>query len=342
MWKNLAIVFLSGCILLSCGDRQSLETLSFSESVVIPAELISMESPVIGYPYDMFVSESSIYVLCFKDGKWIHSFDRTTGCENGSYVNRGRGPGECMMCTKLYFDADRNELYLFDRDQEKIVMYDMRQETITFLSEDSFADVASTVFYHVWPLSDNTYIANSQHGSIEDGLTRFQIYSDGGILLGENSEIPDLGGDDRYSYTQSSVSMSPDRKHLVSVTLMGEILDVYELTSDSMNKTVEKVFSAPNVVYQDGVVRESKETRWGFPFVSSDNNFIYASMTDDMDPNKYNKIAVFNWDGNGLIKVETDYNVLRLYPYEKDIYAVVADHNNQLFFARFNGAVPVR
>ena len=120
---------------------------------------------------------------------------------------------------------------------------------------------------------------------------------------------------------------------------MGEILDIYEIAGNSIAGTVGKVFSAPNVLYKGGVVSETESTRWGFPFVASDNEYIYASLADDMDPERYNKMAVFNWKGEGIRKIETDKNVLRLYPYGKDIYAVVADSSNALFFARFREVV---
>lgn len=335
MWKNLELAFMVCCLVAACGNRQSLEILEFQSTATIQAELISDESPIIGYPYDFFVTDSELFVLCFKEGKWIHSFDRTSGQELGAYVERGRGPGECMMCTKLYYDNLQNRLYLFDRDVEKIVEYDLNSAGASFVTEKSFADVEATVFYHMWPLSEDAYLANSQHGSIEEGLTRFQVYAKNGDLLQENNQIPHLEGDDRYTYTQSSTSMSPDKKHLVSVTLMGEILDAYDIKGNTIIKTVEKIFSVPNVVYQDGVVRETKDTKWGFPYVSSDNDYIYASLTDGVDPNNYNKIAVFDWEGKGIKKIETDYNVLRLYPSGRDVFAIVADSQNQLFFAKF-------
>lgn len=340
MWKSLVLAIMLLCLVSACGDRQSLEKLEFQSTSTIQAQLISNESLIIGYPYDFFVTNSELFVLCFKDGKWIHSFDRASGQELRAYVERGRGPGDCLMCTKLYYDNHQNRIYLFDRDTEKIVEYDLNPSGASFVSEKSFANVASTVFYHVWPMSEDTYLANSQHGSIEDGITRFQVYSNDGDLLQENSQIPHLEGDDRYSYTQSSMSISPDKKHLVSVTLMGEILDIYDLNGNTLKKAVEKMFSVPNVVYQSGVVRETKDTKWGFPYVSSDNDYIYASMTDDYDPNYYNKIAIFDWKGRGIKRIETDYNVLRLYPYGRDIFAIVADSTNQLFFAKFPDAIP--
>lgn len=334
MWKTLGLVFVVLCLLSACDSKQVIDNLEFKHTILLPAELISKDSPTIGYPYDFFVTDSEMYVLCFKGGKWLHSFDMASGREIGSYIDRGRGPGECLMCTKLFFDKTSREVYLFDTDQEMMNVYSIESDGLKFISGKSFAGIESTVFYHVWPMSGDAFLANSQHGSIEDGLTRFQIYSHGDVLLQQNSQIPSLKGDDKYSYTHSSISMSPDRKHLVSVTLMGELLDVYELSADSMKKTVQKMFSAPCVVYQKGVVRETKETKWGFPSVASDNEYIYASLTDDMNPNSYNKIAVFTWEGEGLLRIETDYNVLRIYPHGQDIFAIVANSSNQLFFAR--------
>lgn len=334
MWKNLGLVIVVLCLATACNSKQVIDKLEFKRSIYLPAVLISKESPTIGYPYDFFVTDSEIYVLCFKGGKWLHSFDIASGKEKGSYIDRGRGPGECLMCTKLFFDKQSQELHLFDTDQEMMNVYSIESDGLKFVSGKSFAGIESTVFYHVWPMSGDAFLANSQHGSIEDSLTRFQIYSKEDRLLQQNSQIPFLKGDDRYSYLHSSVSMSPDRKHLASVTLMGELLDVYELSADSMTKTVQKMFSAPCVVYQEGVVRETKGTMWGFPYVALDNDFIYASLTDDVNPNNYNKIAVFNWEGEGLLRIETDYNVLRLYPYGQFIFAIVANSSNQLFFAK--------
>lgn len=340
MWKNLVIG--SACLfaLFSCNNKLTFDELEFRTTQTLPAKLISESSPLLGYPYDMFVSDSDIYVLCLMNGKWIHSFNKNSGEETGSFVNSGRGPGECVMCSRLYFNEDSKELFIFDTVQEKLVIFSVQSKDISYISEKSFSDIGDTVFYNAWPISSDSYLANCQQGTIVEGLTRFQIYSNDGILLQECNKIPDLKGDDIYTYTQSSFSMSPNRRHLVNVTLMGEILDIYEIVGNTMNKTVEKVFSMPNIRYNDGVVYETKNTRWGFPFVASDNDFIYASLTDDVDPNKYNKIAIFNWNGEGIVKIETDYNVLRLYPYRQNIYAIVADSLNQLYFAVFSSAIP--
>ncbi|MDD6364552.1 MAG: BF3164 family lipoprotein [Bacteroidales bacterium] len=339
MWKNLGIVFCIVCLMSGCGTNPAPDKLEFESVLQLKAELISEESPVIGYPYDMFVTDSRIYVLSFNAGKWVHAFDRISGSEIASYVNMGRGPGECLMCSAFHFDRQHGEMYMFDSAQEKLLVFSLEEDGVIFLCEKSFADIEDTAFYRVWPISDRIYLANSQIGSMENGITRFQLYSGDCVLLQECNDAAELEGDDRYTYIHSFLSLSPDRTHLVCVTLMGEILDIYEIAGNSIAGTVGKVFSAPNVLYKGGVVRETESTRWGFPFVASDNEYIYASLADDMDPERYNKIAVFNWKGEGIRKIETDKNVLRLYPYGQDIYAVVADSSNALFFARFREVV---
>jgi 5'(3')-deoxyribonucleotidase len=129
--------------------------------------------------------------------------------------------------------------------------------------------------------------------------------------------------------------MSPNNQHLASVTLMGQILELYDLSDTTITRRLENIYNFPNVMYRDGVVRDTEKTIWGFPCITSDNTYIYASLIDSRDPNVFNHIAVFDWNGNGVLKLTTDYNVLRLAISGNDLYAIVANMDNELFLAKY-------
>lgn len=340
MRKSLAIVTIVtiNLVISSCSNNRKHDKLTFSKSVEMKANLISEESPLMSYPLDMFVTDSIIYVLNLMNQQWLHCYDKVTGEYLSGNISQGRGPGEIVSCVQMWYDQELKEINLFDNATEKLLVFSVPDSSpkLLFKKEISFAEVPQTVFIKVWPLSDNTIIANVQCGSLDDSLTRFQIFTFEGELLDTCSDIPPLVGDDRFTLQQTSITMSPDCRQLASVTLFGEILELYALSDDAISDRHEKIFAYPCVEFRDGVLWETTDTVMGFPFVCSDKEFIYASMIDGTDANKFDKIAIFDWKGNALMKVITDYNVLRLSAFDNSLYAIVANSSNDLFFARYD------
>ena len=324
--------------LCSCINQRELDELTFPETIEINAELISSESPVMGYPLDMFVTDSIIGVLCSMNMKWIHCYDKETGIYLSGDVAYGRGPGELLSCTNMCYDRSSKRLYLFDNVSEKMLGYKISNTSpyIEFEGEVSFADVSGTIFLKMWPISDSLVLANVQCGSMEDSVTRFQMFTMDGILLDTCSDMPALEGDDRYTFLHSSVTMSPDRRRFASATLFGEILEIYDVSHESIERSVENFFAYPALEFREGVLWESEQTVFGFPYICSDENYIYGSMIDGQDINAFNEIAVFDWNGRGVLRVMTDYNDLRMYPDGDYLYCIVSDSSNELFFARYD------
>lgn len=337
MWKNLAIILII-FIINSCIDEQQSVKLTFNDTVEMKADLISDESPLMSYPFDMFVTESMICVLCLMNQQWIHCFDKETGEYLSGHINQGRGPGEMLSCVQMYYDRDSDELYLFDNATERLLTFSIsdRSAVVAYKGEVSFAEVPQTVFMKAWPLSADTILANVQCGSLDISLTRLQIYTIDGQLLETCSDMPALEGDDRYTYQQTSMTLAPDCRHFASLTLFGEILEIYDLYEDTIRHRLEKVYAFPCVDFIDGVLWETDQTVLGFPFACSDNDYIYASMIDGSEADVFDKIAIFDWKGNGVMKVLTDYNVLRLSSFEDSLYAIVANSANDLFFAKYD------
>lgn len=327
------------CILMiisSCISNNGLKKLQFELNVKDDANIISKESLFMTYPYDMFVTDEIVGILGYSNQKWLHFYDKITGEYINSYIGLGRGPGEILSCSNIFYDSHTDILYIFDNNVEKLLVYELSdyKHELRLISEHKFDGIDDVVIYKVWPLSNATYLVNSQISSDKD-LTRFQIYSREDELLDMNSEMPELTGDDNQAYIQSFITMSPNNQHLASVTLMGQILELYDLSDTTITRRLENIYNFPNVMYRDGVVRDTEKTIWGFPCITSDNTYIYASLIDSRDPNVFNHIAVFDWNGNGVLKLTTDYNVLRLAISGNDLYAIVANMDNELFLAKY-------
>ena len=62
------------------------------------------------------------------------------------------------------------------------------------------------------------------------------------------------------------MTLSQDRRRFASITLFGEILEIYNLTERNIEKVVERVYSSPNIEFKNGVLWETDRTIWGFPF----------------------------------------------------------------------------
>lgn len=331
------VIILYASIICGCANAGEGDVLTFKHSVDVKTEIISDKSPLMTYPYDMFVTENHIWVLCLMNQKWIHCYDKHNGEYLSSFVPQGRGPGELVACATLHLDKNNNELYLYDNEGIKMLTFNVYDypPSVEFREEKSLVDVSGAVIINAWPLTGENIFANVQCGSMEDSLTRFSIYSKDAALVYNCSDTPFLKNDDRYTYQQSFMTLSQDRRRFASITLFGEILEIYNLTERNIEKVVERVYSSPNIEFKNGVLWETDRTIWGFPFVCSDDNFIYSPMIHSKDIDSFNKIAVFDWEGQGCLKMVTDYNILRLSSYKDVLYGIVADKSQGFLFSKY-------
>ena len=78
-----------------------------------------------------------------------------------------------------------------------------------------------------------------------------------------------------------------------------------------------RMFYPPAIETMGGVVLDTPETVFGFPSLGfpslcSTDEYVYGVFINGKNPDDFNNISVFDWEGNEVATYETDCNVLRI------------------------------
>lgn len=302
----IAIGFLS-----SCQSKEVVyEKPSFPKTTSVTSHLLT-DSALIAYPYGMCVDNRNIYILSLMDDTWIQAYDKQTGAFIGSGVKRGQGPGEVVMGISLFFDSQEDLFYVFDQSQMKLLSYqfDRDKQTFLFVKDKSFCG-GKKVVRKAWALKDDTYLIDGQLGEDTTGLRRFQIYSGEKVSTGYN-HFPISEANEHPAFTMASVSLSPDKQKFAVGTLFGGILEQFKLDKGIKLSSV-RYFYPIKAEFSSGMLCPTDETIYGFSSLCATNQWLYGVLIGNKDPNQFNTICTFNWEGQEVAQYQADCLVFAL------------------------------
>ena len=138
-------------------------------------------------------------------------------------------------------------------------------------------------------------------------------------------------------------SASPDKSRLAIGTLHGTVLETYGIGQDSIAPIAVRVFEEPDIDVSSGGYDYNERTVLGFYDIYAFDDRILAAYDGEVNPywnsgdrQTYTKIAVFDWEGNPLELIHTDYKIERLCYSETEntIYAAVMDRDGIMYLAK--------
>lgn len=312
MWKKLLLYVCLITILCSCQKQHSAYAPpTFPEVKNIHAHRLSDEL-LISYPLDMAVSEDYIFILALVDNTWLQVYDKSTGQLLGSFVRRGQGPGEVTTANMCYYDAREKNISVYDESSMKLLTYQFDKEDDnwgTLIEEQPFYNLGATV-RRVWGLRDDKFLVDGQLGTKSDQQKRFQMLADAEVVA-DYSDFPIDTPEERAVWSSPAIAVSPDCKKMVVGTLYGGVLELFDLSKGIELKAIRK-FYPPVVQYLSGTIQSTGETVWGFSALCATDEKIYSVFIGDKNPNLFNNLSVFDWDGRELIKYNTDCLILRI------------------------------
>lgn len=332
--RTYLLIIFSFLLMTSCGDSNSRVSQDFQEEYTLELEQMPNGRLEVGLPYDMVASGDCIYVLAYDGSNWLHCYEKSTGSLLWSDIKTGRGPGELAMCVDLQYDESSRKMYLFDKQQQAINIFVVDSEgKLEYQSRLTAPVDEGAQIYGIWRMQDNTWLANLQRGPLSS-LNRYELLRSDGMTLSVCKEAPDLEGDDIYTYLQSMTAVSPDGCHFVSVTLFGQIIEFYSVKNSEIVSRIENVFAKPNIVFDRGTVRPTQNTIWGYPYVATDNNYVYSVLNGTYDVDSYDKIAIYSWRGEPVKLLKLNRNILRICVDDEFIYAIAVNSDGELVLSK--------
>ena len=345
--------FLSSCCSPSSEDRYALpEFDNVSDSKV---EIISEELFGINRVSDIFVMEDHVVVGAYnaEDNTVLQVFDRE-GAELCHAVQYGRGPKEVLSMLNLWSDKGKGVVGIVDQNQNKEVYVDidrLLEEGPVSITEEGVT--LPSWFQEMRPVpATGRKVVIRNISPIKDtaGFYRITVEDSTGSITGRSRSYPLPDRDKCFIiYNEAMTSVSPDGEKMAVGTLWGGILEIYSLRDGIELKDVE-YFIEPDFIAHSGYGEMTENTRFGFIDIDVTDDLIYTVIDGETYPLRSqgdfskdekqhgNNISIFDWNGQPVRKIMTDYEIKKLCVDEESqvAYTVVVDSLKRPFLGRIN------
>ncbi len=324
MWRNtlfgLELIFLlAGC---SRKDATSDNMLQFPETE--HAEwIVSETDELVPRPIALCSTDSSVFVLGLMDGKWVHEYSLENGKLLGSRVSHGQGPGEVVNAADLCMT--KNGFDVYDTDTKRIIEFD---DNFQFVSSYPIQADNSAV-WEAWRLSDKTALLRGPRFIDDEIITRslhivgLNNSDKNGMIFSYGDIAPAVESCPQALALQSVSILSPDRRHFATATTIGGVMEIFDISDDSIAPVLCQYLFNVDFDGQSSYVPD--QTQYGFSAITVDNNYLYGAYSGTSDPNGMTRIGVWKWDGTPVKLIETDNLILgmTLTPASKMLVAVI-------------------
>lgn len=296
---------------------------------------------------DIFEYDTCLVVPSYdlKTHNTQHIYSRNSGEKIYTGIHSGRGYGETIRG------------YSMASLKDGILSY-VAMETGTVLSVpiESLLDTATgpdfrTVVFDVpgWceyvvPMDDGYFYVTNVGYLSDDTVSRFIMEKDGRVTAELNYFPIEDKAKSFTMYNFSSYAVSPDRTKFVIGTPFGAIMEIYSLDSTVEHK-VTKFFYEPDFEVTFGSYDYTKGTVLGFHDIYVTDDRIYGVYDGERNPYYAGEerlvdrnIAVFDWEGNPLELIRTDYGIDRICYSEREnaVYGAVRDIDDVMYLARLD------
>ena len=312
-------------------DRQKFEPPVF-ERIVTVKHTVIQDTLYITNPEFLISFDNYIIILNRVDNKFLQVFDKQTGEHLGGYVAVGQGPGEMNECMQVEYNKQGRTVTLYDSNSQQYFIYTIHEDSENFLQFDSkknFADknsINQTMrrIMRIYRMDEIHCLFDSRTIPANKNDQRFSLVTESGDVISEYRDFATTSFDDYWAYSASHISISPDKRKMVSATYYGGVLEIFAI--DNSIKLIKAKYFYP-IFYKD--LKYTEETYWVFQNICTSDEYIFTLLLGSKDIEAYKKlnhISVFNWQGEPVVRftLEDDLMLLRLCYNEDDgaIYAV--------------------
>ena len=308
-------------------------------------EIISDELYV-NLTYDMWEYKSYLLVPIadLQTGHNLWIYDKNTGKRVWSGINDGRGPGETIGGIRKTYFKDGILTY-YDDMKGSILRYNvdsLLSGVFSFTEEVYDAPSWTTTIVEAGDCRlfvNNVGFASNQRHKV----SRFELLDPSGDTLDLYDFWPIKDIYERfYIYGSRIYSTSSDNTKLVIGTSCGAVMELYEI-----NKVIRPIavryFHEPDIDLVPGGYDFNSHTVCGFYDLYAVEDRIFAVYDGEVNPFMndgdrltYTKIAIFDWEGNPIELIHTDYSIDKIAYSEAEntIYAAVADRDGIMYLAK--------
>ena len=349
LYKGLISVFII-FLLISCDTNQKVFSPPTFEKNVKLKHTVIHDTLLLNFPNEIISFEKYILIYSLTDGKYLHVFDKQTGEYIGGYVRKGQGPGEiATWCERLDYYKNEQLITMLEINTNQCLFYDINNDSENllkfklkrnFLSNSTTDSIKNERLLGVYKINKNLYLSDSRIFPPSNNQNRrFSLITETGEKM---SEFNGFATDDFWAYATITqrlpISFSPNRKKMACATFFGAVLETFDI-GDSITLIQEKLFYPIILEIRNGVAYPTDETIQGFLDICTSDEYVFSILCGSKEPQiRLNHISVFNWNGDPVIRFETDVDIYRICYNEDDnmIYAIARTEDYEFILVRFD------
>lgn len=304
-------------------------------------------SVLIGMPMDMLVMNDLIIILDAQTEKFFHVFSNDSFNHLGSFIGKGRGPGE-EVAILPYFKIHANDEILYQSDNDlKVAKIINSDSSLGIVIHDKYdlpdAMRDGTDFFMV---NDNIFNSNVLFPELKDYL----------VLNKKTGKLSEWGGpiplsdkkayqDRKASINQKLTTVNLEKGLIASVYNQLPIIRIYSLETEKL--IIEQQMSDASHNLEIMLTGPSKGLINYYHRIKSTDDYIYAlyggfSVNDHFkegeEPYVFDwskEIHIWKWDGTPVMKLILDRPVFAfdVTPDNKKIIATSVVNTDKLFEA---------
>lgn len=308
-------------------------------------------SALLGMPGDMVVVNDLIIVLDFLTDRFFHVFLQDNYNYIGSFIRKGRGPGEETFIhpffkvhtnDKFYYQsADDLKMTKIKRDNDSldIIIHERYNLPESLLNDVDFLLVDELIFSSAGQraASKDYFVLNTETGALSEWGES--------IPLSDKKVNPNL----IPMINQKLTTINSNNKLIASVFNMLPILRIYSLENEKLINEMQMSDASNNreIILTDQVQNRSKEVINYYQRIKSTDDYIYALYSgfpvagyfkEDEMPHVFDysrEIHIWKWDGTPVMKLKLDRPVFSfdITPDNKKIIATSVVDVDKLFEA---------
>lgn len=320
LYSWLLLVNLSG-VLSGCEATTKYVPPKFAVDTVVTGVVVT-DSLLLRTANDIAVTDDYVLIAGYGADSWLHIYDRKTGKSLRSGIAMGKGPGE-MQFTETLDILPENHVMMWNPDMRKRGIYRIDSLLASnngwIVQEEILPIQDAYKIQYMNRAGNDRWLYTGLNGWGSHPIMRFKLCHGQQPVAAynaypEDSTSSDFWGVWRSATTYAKVTISPDGSKMAHGLLYGCILEIFDLSGDSIRPLAIQRFYKPDMIRDMGV-RGTDDTYFGFTHLSATDHRIYGiyvgtkSSEAGTDPNS---IVVFDWLGNPLARYRTDYCLIAL------------------------------
>ena len=349
--KNLTVFlfFLIVIVLNACNRPPATNNADFMTAKNIQLDEHNI-SALLGQPIDMLLVNDLIIVLDLKTDRFFHVFLKDNYTYMGSFIRKGRGPGEETFIRPYFKKHTNDKFYYRSADDLKMAKIKMDNDSLDIIIQDRY-NLPKSMLNNVDYFLVDEFIFSS--------TSKTAASKDYSVLNKETGELSEWGESIPLSdkvnpdliptIDQKLTTIHSNDSLIASVFNILPIFRIYSLENEKLINNLQMSDASNNreIILNDQVQNRRKELINYYHRIKSTDDYIYAlyggfspsdHFKEDEKPHLFDfstEIHIWKWDGTPVMKLKLDRRIFsfEITPDNKKIIASSVVDVDKLFEA---------